>query len=226
MAKVLEARATHLGSVREMFRECDWLVFTLGLTEAWRSKLDGAIYPVAPGVAGGAFDPERHEFVNYTAGQVSSALTDFVERMKSVNPRAKVLLTVSPVPLIATHENRHVWVSTTFSKAALRVAADEAERKFDNVIYFPSYEIITSPATEGRYFHDDLREVREAGVDHVMRVFSRHFLGNGVAKKGASSSAALSAAPRLDEEIVCDEELIEFFDPSGDQQRERGGRMI
>jgi hypothetical protein len=38
------------------------------------------------------------------------------------------------VPLIVTYEKRHVLVSTTYSKAALRVAADEAERMLGNVI--------------------------------------------------------------------------------------------
>jgi hypothetical protein len=58
----------HLAYVREVFLQADWIIFTLGLTEAWRSKADGAIYPIAPGVAGGVFDPDRHEFVNFTAG--------------------------------------------------------------------------------------------------------------------------------------------------------------
>ena len=47
-------RGRHFAAVRRMFEQADWLVFTLGLTEAWRSKADGAIFPVAPGVAGGA----------------------------------------------------------------------------------------------------------------------------------------------------------------------------
>jgi len=95
----------------------------------------------------------------------------------------KILLTVSPVPLVATYEKRHVLVSNTVSKSVLRVAADEVERAFDNVIYFPSYEIITSPANSGKYYQDDLRRVTDIGIDHVMRVFSKHFLVNQSIKK-------------------------------------------
>lgn len=209
----------HLVHVRNVFEGCDWLVFTLGLTEAWRSKLDGAIYPTAPGVAGGSFDPSRYEFVNFSAGDCAADLGAFLESLHEVNRKCRVLLTVSPVPLIATYERRHVLVSTTYSKSALRVAADEAERRFDFVVYFPSYEIITSAANGGRYYQDDLRQVTDVGVRHVMRVFSRHFLEDNrdndstIPEGGSSDSRSVETdaapSPVVDEtDIVCDEEVI------------------
>jgi hypothetical protein len=125
---------SHLNCVRDVFTKADWFIFTLGLTEAWRSRQDGAIYPTAPGVAGGEFDSSRYEFVNFTCDEIQADLCLLIEKIQGVNPDVQILLTVSPVPLIATYENRHVWVSTTYSKAALRVAADVAERRYKNVI--------------------------------------------------------------------------------------------
>jgi hypothetical protein len=123
-----------------------------------------------------------------------------------VNPNCHVIITVSPVPLIATYEARHVLVSNSFSKAALRVAADEAERAFEHVSYFPSYEIITSPASEGRYYADDLRQVTELGIGHVMRVFSRHF----IRKEEEDPFARLDVKDgEVEIDVVCDEEAIE-----------------
>lgn len=199
------SREIHLGYVREIFEKSDWLVFTLGLTEAWRSRLDGAIYPIAPGVAGGSYDPELHEFINFTAEEVRKDLFSLIEKVTNINPRIKFFLTVSPVPLMATYENRHVWVSTTFSKAALRVAVDEAERKYNNVIYFPSYEIITSPASGGNYYGDDYRDVMERGVKHVMRVFSETFLIN---KNHSTADNIINRGFRNNNEIICDEEIL------------------
>jgi hypothetical protein len=208
---VRAAAKDHLASVRRVFTESDWLVFTLGLTEAWRSRADGAVYPIAPGVAGGSFDPALYEFVNFTAAEVQADLALFITKIRRINPALRILLTVSPVPLIATYEPRHVWVSTTFSKSALRVAADAAERFFDEVIYFPSYEIITSPAAGGRYYADDLRQVTETGVKHVMRVFGSHFfrLDELAAPAEQLPEHHLEAALRSDSGIICDEEVIE-----------------
>lgn len=227
--EVRDAARHHLVAVRRMFEEADWLIFTLGLTEGWRSSIDGAVYPVAPGVAGGSFDPVRYEFVNFSAQAVQRDLNRFIELVRQTNPKCRFILTVSPVPLIATYEKRHVWTATTYSKAVLRVAADEVERVHDHVTYFPSYEVITSPAAAGRYYADDLREVTDLGVKHVMRIFRKHCVGvaGGTecatvervppvhpASAPAMVTAARSASPAPiaagnDAAVICDEELIE-----------------
>lgn len=201
------SRADHFNAVRTMFETMDVLIFTLGLTEAWRAKSDGAIFPVAPGVAAGKMDEKRYEFCNFTSADVTADLMQFLVRLERVNPEARVLLTVSPVPLVATFESRHVLVSTTYSKAALRVAADELERWSPRVHYFPAYEIITGAHTRGRYYGPDLRSVTAEGVAHVMRTFFRH------CHEGSESlpdvDAALREENRTSMELVCDEELIE-----------------
>ncbi|ECI7685893.1 GSCFA domain-containing protein, partial [Salmonella enterica subsp. enterica] len=66
----LRDRDRHFKAVRRILKESDVFVFTLGLTEAWRSKEDGAVFPLAPGVSGGKFDARRHEFVNFTVDDV------------------------------------------------------------------------------------------------------------------------------------------------------------
>ncbi|TGE01697.1 GSCFA domain-containing protein [Methylobacterium nonmethylotrophicum] len=169
-----EDRKQHLRAVRRIFDECDVFVFTLGLTEHWYCRSDGAALPVCPGVAGGTFDPERYGFANLTVAEVVTDMSEFISLFREVNPRVKIILTVSPVPLAATAENRHVLVSTVYSKSVLRVAAEELTSKFKDVAYFPSYEIITGNFNRGRYFADDLRSVTEDGVTHVMRLFLDH----------------------------------------------------
>lgn len=209
-------RTKHLAAVRRMFEDADWLIFTLGLTEAWRSTIDGAVYPIAPGVAAGSYEPGRYEFVNFGAHAVQRDLAKFIDLVGQRNPTCRFILTVSPVPLVATYENRHVLTSTTCSKAILRVACDEVERMYKNVTYFPSYEIITAQANGGAYYADDLREVTELGVSHVMRVFRKHCVGAGSA---AAPDAPVNAAtmpqshkrsePGADQDVICDEEIIE-----------------
>jgi len=206
LADLEAARETHFAAVRRVFEDADVLVFTLGLTEAWRSREDGAVYPTAPGVAGGAFDPSRHEPVNYSVQEVIADLDLFIDKARSVNPQVRIILTVSPVPLKATFEDRHVLQSTVYSKSVLRVAAQHAADTREGVAYFPSFEIITGPGSAGRYFAPDLREVRDIGVAHVMRVFERHFIHG-------DSDQAIASIPvfetRASADIVCDEDVIE-----------------
>ena len=204
-------RAIHLDAVRRMFRDCDVFVFTLGLTEAWTSTLDGTVFPLAPGVAGGHHDPERHAFVNFGIAEVLGDLSAFLDGLKALNPAVRVVLTVSPVPLIATYEPRHVLVSNTASKSILRVAAEEAWRRYEWVEYFPSYEIITGNFNDSAYYEADYRGVNAQGVDHAMRCFARHYTGAGRGPRAGGVPAAPFSDESLDG-LVCDEEAIDPAD--------------
>lgn len=200
------AREAHLAAVRKLLAELDVLVFTLGLTEAWQSKTDGAVFPLCPMVVSGDVEAGAYEPVNFSHAEICADLTAFLAQLREVNPAAKVLLTVSPVPLIATFENRHVLVSTTASKAILRSAADEICGQDPAAFYFPSYEIVTNPFFEASYFDPaDARSVKPEGVDHVMGVFLKHY------SSLTPAGAATGRAAELDEEqkIVCDEENLD-----------------
>jgi len=204
-AQVRSDRAEHLLEVRRMFEQCAVFVFTLGLTEAWRSRIDGTVYPLAPGVAGGNHDPERHEFVNFDVSQVMADLDTFLGRLKTLNPGVRVFLTVSPVPLVATYEPRHVLVSSTYSKSVLRVAAEAAWRAHEWVEYFPSYEIITGSFSGNAYYESDCRNINELGVEHAMRCFLANYTEAG-SRASQTPVAGINADAWAD--VVCDEEAL------------------
>jgi hypothetical protein len=196
-------REVHLKAVRTMFEHCSVFIFTLGLTETWLSDVDGAAVPLAPFVDGSSTSGATYHFKNLEVPEMCEDLLTFVDRLRKVNPTVRVILTVSPVPLIATYEKRHVLVSTFASKAKLRVVADVITRKVPNVAYFPAYEIVTGPHSRGRYFDNDLRTVTPEGVAQVMTIFTRHFLPeSGVMLEDVSDLFEL-------QNIVCEEETVD-----------------
>jgi hypothetical protein len=207
-------RRQHLAAVRRAFEALEVLVFTLGLTECWHAVSDGSVFPLVPGVAGGTYDPERYVFTNLGVDDVVRDMTRFINALRTVNPSATVVLTVSPVPLNATAEDRHVLVSSTYSKAVLRVASDTLATTLPGVHYFPAYEIVTGSFSRGQYFSDDLRSVTEAGVEHVMSLFFRHATTAGSLQRDTTVAAPEShASVRLGPlaqaiEVLCDEELL------------------
>lgn len=173
--EVLADRSNHEKHVCEIFCEAQVLVFTLGLTEGWIRTGDQAVLPIAPGVVAGNYDPQQFSFRNFSYDEVLADLRRLVEKIASVNPLCKVLLTVSPVPLAATFEDRHISVSTMASKAVLRAAVEAILGQFPNVDYFPSFEIFYTPGIGEGYFDYDARHVLPAGVSHAMRLFERHY---------------------------------------------------
>lgn len=188
-------REQHLAAVRTMFENLDVFVFTLGLTECWVSRSDGAVFPICPGVEGGQFTKSRYAFYNETVDDVVTEMSSFFLLLAQVNPRAQIILTVSPVPLAATaRRDQHVLTATTYSKSVLRVAADMLTSRFPHVHYFPSYEIITGAFSRGAYYADDLRNVLENGVSHVMGLFMKHATGEAPAADANDDSATSAAA--------------------------------
>lgn len=201
-------RAQHFAAVRAMFEQLDVMVFTLGLTEGWVSLADGAVFPSCPGAAAGEWDPNKYAFVNFGVADVAADLLAFIGELRAINPAAKFLITVSPVPLVATATAQHVLPATIYSKSVLRVAAQEVASTLQGVDYFPSYEIITGPQSGGKYFAADKRNVTEEGVAHVMRVFSAHYVDSAERRAPAQAphvtdDAAVEARKALD--VICDE---------------------
>ena len=179
----------HLACERAMFEDCGVFVFTLGLTEGWVGNSDGAVYPLAPGAVFDC-DDSKYSFVNFKVTEMVADLIAFFEKLTTVNPDVRLIFTVSPVPLIATAEKGLVLQSNTYSKAALRVVAEEVTRSLDNAVYFPSYETIAGPQTKSNYYEPDLRGIKPEGVAHVMSVFKRHFLTSGGAEQPVAQSNA------------------------------------
>jgi hypothetical protein len=205
LAELREDRERHLAATRRMFETVELFVFTLGLTEAWRSRSNGAVFPVCPGCSVGTFEPERHEFVNLGIGESSEALFAFIDKFRGVNPRAGIILTVSPVPLLATMTSRHVIEATIYSKSVLRVVAEEARQRFDRVDYFPSYEIITATHRTNEFFAGDRRTVTPAGVGRVMDLFFHRYAGEELTAR-IEVPVQSATQPFKGDGVVCDEE--------------------
>ncbi len=187
VGELSDERMRHLAAVRELFEQLDVFVFTLGLTEGFFSTLDGTAYPACPGKGFGEFDAAKYVFRNLGVSENLEAMHQFIGGLRAVNPNAKILLTLSPVPLVATMEDRSVIQSTVYSKSVLRVVAEELRRCYDFVDYFWSYEIITATYNTARYFELDRRSISDEGVQHVMRSFFRHFAGLDIVQAAAAS---------------------------------------
>ncbi|MCJ2043553.1 GSCFA domain-containing protein [Methylobacterium sp. J-078] len=173
--ELLRDQEQHFRSVRKMFEDLNVFVFTLGLTEGWISRKDGACFPSCPGTMAGQFNEDEHAFINFSVIEVIEDLKDFIDRLRDINPECRIILTVSPVALVATATGEHVLVANTYSKSVLRVAAQEICLKYNRVDYFPSFEIINNPSARGAYFTSDSRGVTDEGVAVVMSTFSHSY---------------------------------------------------
>ncbi|WP_112321608.1 GSCFA domain-containing protein [Oceanibium sediminis] len=213
---VIRHRSSHLTHALRAFQGCDVFVFTFGLTEAWVHEETGTVYPTAPGTMAGRYDPARFSFRNYKHSEILDDFVSFRETLKKISDKnPKFIITTSPVPLTATASGAHVEVANSHSKAVLRAVCGELYHEFDDVDYFPSYEIITSLNSRGAYFESNKRSVSQEGVEKAMSLFLKaHGATRNMSElktRPVDLRKRRRARSNREDDIVCEEVLLESF---------------
>mmetsp|Transcript_23218 Transcript_23218/g.39867 ORF Transcript_23218/g.39867 Transcript_23218/m.39867 type:complete len:342 (-) Transcript_23218:10798-11823(-) len=157
----------------------DVVVITLGLVEVWYDRETGVYMNAAPDPRLAAQYPDRFEFhiLNYNDNM------DNLERiyaiLKGRNPGAKIILTVSPVPLLKTFSGQDVVIANTYSKNTLRAVAGDFVRGKPDADYFPSYEIAMH-SDRSIVWKEDQRHVNGPFSREIMNQFLGHYLSEHI----------------------------------------------
>jgi hypothetical protein len=162
---------------------------------------------MCPGTAGGDFDPRKHLFRNQQFQEIAVNLTSAIEMMRKINKSLRFLLTVSPMPLVATKSGNHVLVATMESKSILRAVAGELATNLTYIDYLPFYEIVNSPVFRGAFYEPNQRSVNHHGIKFVMNVF----LSCLSRKYGEAEVVAAHKLSESQRHAACDVELLDAF---------------
>ena len=215
----LADRMHHFRCVREALETLNYLVFTIAHTGAWTSRRDGAVYPVIPGAAGGRLDPELHEFVDFGIAEIVEDLTACIDTIRSVNAKARIIFTVSPVSQTELETGQHARASPAHSRSVLRAACHEVCHRTSGTAYFPSCEIIMEHPVEGMYFDAKLMSLTEQAANHAAQLFLKQFGAATATASPTQSGASITdgnaqmddirkAVRELCDEVMSDSEKV------------------
>lgn len=157
---------------KKMFDETDVFILTFGLSEIWYDEPTGNVFWRT--IPKDAYDPERHKFRVSTVEENKSNMRKIYDLIRKHRPDAKIIFTLSPIPLQATFRDNSCMTSNAVSKGVLRVAIDELYRELreEGVLhYWPSYELITDAF--GQPYKDDRRHPKDEVLDFIMMLFER-----------------------------------------------------
>lgn len=163
----------HVAASRLAIERCELFILTIGQNEVWVDRETGRYYarrPPTPLVESG-----RAELSQLSQEANLSLLESFYQRFRAINPGAKVIFTLSPIPSTATFFEENVVVQSTLNKAILRVAIAGFTAKHPEISYFPSYEIVQT--WRGNAFEPDNRHVKPKVVDAIMETFMAVYAG-------------------------------------------------
>jgi len=163
----------HLAAVRDALTTTKVFIVTLGLNECWRLLHDGSVLSRNPrGFS--SYLTARPEVLSVRRNV--DDIRRFAEIVRAHNPDFTLIVSVSPIPFLATTRapERHVVEANAHSKAVLRVAAEEIVAADPQAYYFPSYELVTTCLDDP--WSPDLRHVTPQTVAQVMALFDAMFV--------------------------------------------------
>ena len=165
--ETLKRRAL-ISEVQGRITTCQLVVLTLGLVECWKDNQAGVFLNMTPTKAMLDKCPGRYS-LHVIGYEENKANLDEVYQilMEYGHPDLHIIVTVSPVPLLATFTGRDVVVANSFSKSVLRTVAEEWAVTKENVNYFPSYEIVNNTHRDVAW-ENDLRHVKVEVVKSIM----------------------------------------------------------
>jgi len=162
----------HRAASREAFRKSEILIITVGQNEAWVDSKNGLVWgriPPKDVLQSRSGDFRVREF-SYDENR--EALEESIERLLTLNPKLRFLLTVSPVASYATFCDSDVVTQSFANKCVLRaVVHDVVNRRRGIAFYFPSFEIVL--CDNPRNFRADNRHVKHSAVDRIFLALKR-----------------------------------------------------
>ncbi|MEQ3626893.1 MAG: GSCFA domain-containing protein [Celeribacter sp.] len=201
---------------KRLFDTTDVFILTFGLSEVWYDEPTGNVFWRT--IPKDVYDPARHKFRVVTPEENRDNIEAIYQLIRKHRPDAKVLMTLSPVPLSATFRDNSCLSSNSVSKASLRVAVDQvvqAHKAEGHLFYWPSYEIVTD------VFHlpykEDRRHVTRPVLDYIMTEFEHRWCENAASPPPSLRTAwvrALASAGMLPANLVraCEKRNVAALD--------------
>ena len=157
-----------IAQAHQFLQEADWLILTLGSAFLYELNSDALAGTVGQVAANCHKVPANH-FVHRLASlqEINTALEKLITQVRIVNPDVRIIFTVSPV-----RHYREGLIENNRSKGTLHLAVAQMQQQFDNVFYFPAYELIIDDLRDYRFYAEDMVHPNYAATRYVWEKFS------------------------------------------------------
>ncbi|MEQ9165891.1 MAG: GSCFA domain-containing protein, partial [Fulvivirga sp.] len=108
-----------------------------------------------------------------TQKQVLEAFEEVYQRLMDLKPDLKIILTVSPVRHI-----KDTLALNSVSKSTLRLTCHTLENQYENVEYFPSYELVMDDLRDYRFYKSDMLHPSAEAEDYIWNKFASTYFND------------------------------------------------
>lgn len=161
-----------VASLQRQLHEATHICITLGTSYAYRYIATDALVANCHKVPQKEFSKEL-----LTVAETKESLQKTRALIQSVNPKASILITVSPV--------RHLkdgFIENQQSKAHLLAAVHQVINPKNNIHYFPSYEILLDELRDYRFYTEDMIHPNQTAINYIWERFSETWISENATK--------------------------------------------
>jgi hypothetical protein len=171
--EVLQKMNHSLLKASESIKEANWLIITLGSSFAYKLKKEFAKEFAIDQFAANCHKAPSQWFEKYLIPieEQIAHLDQTIYRLRKFNPQLKIIFTISPVRHI-----RDGIVENNRSKARLLETVHHLVQKFNDIFYFPAYEIVIDVLRDYRFYDIDLVHPNYSATTFVINQFTHSFL--------------------------------------------------
>lgn len=158
---------TSTQQAHQYLKTADWLIITYG--SAWVYELTAAAANATVGNVAANNHKAPASWFNrrlLSNKEVVEIVNTTVTQLQQCNPALKIIFTISPVRHL-----REGFIENNRSKAALIHAVHNATEQFNNVFYFPAYELVIDDLRDYRFFAEDMVHPNYAATNYVWEKF-------------------------------------------------------
>ncbi len=150
-----------IGTAHHFIKDAQWLMITFGT--AWVYERNDTREIVA-----NCHKQPASSFSKYllTQKKILESFASMHDDLKRFNPKIHIILTVSPV--------RHLKDTlelNSVSKSVLRLACHTLQETYDNVSYFPAYEILLDDLRDYRFYKSDMIHPTTEAENYIWEKF-------------------------------------------------------
>lgn len=161
-ADVLNGVNASIKTAHNNLKTAKHLIITFGTSWGYRLKSTGSLVANCH-----KFSNKEFEKSLIPVDEIITGYTQLIKQLLEFNPSINIHFTISPVRHLRDGFRENQW-----SKSTLQLAVQQLEQVYNQLLYFPAYELIVDDLRDYRFYKEDMVHPNNVAIDYVWDTFS------------------------------------------------------
>jgi len=139
----------------QIIKDSSVFILTLGVAPAFFDRATGDFVLPRPSALNSRVLAEKYRYRTTSVQENVDNVLYLINFVRSISPKIKIVVTVSPVPLVASFEYESAVQADCLSKSTMRLVAHEVVHNSDvsDIVYWPSFEVFRWAGSNASNFY-------------------------------------------------------------------------